>query len=133
MSSTSSLSTAVLARLLTVTGVTVYDGKVPTTPVGAYVVFYGNAGIAANEGMASTPNGLRWGFYLVVAGTLPGQVRTAVDRVREALTGFRIDTAAAASPLNEDDLRSPMLRDDTVQSDVRFSQTLYYRLSASRS
>lgn len=133
MATVSLLAGNVLARLNTLPNVSVYDSKVPSTPGGLYVVFYGNSGHSVSTSMAGTSDSLTWTFYVIVAGTLPAQVRSGVDRVRTALTGFRLDAAAWAGPLNEVDLQAPMLRDDSVENDVRFSQTLYFRLSTSRS
>jgi hypothetical protein len=133
MASTLTLADLVLARLRSTAKFATFDGEVPDTPPGAYVVFYGDTGAARRERYAGPAKALTWGFYAVCAGFSPAQVRNTVDLVRGLLTDWRPLADRDASPLNEADIAADMLRDSSVPSDIRYSQTLRYNLTTTRS
>ena len=114
-------------------GYTAYDGTVPSTPVGAYAVFYPVAGVFSQGRHGGGQYGYMWGFRVVCAGSSRAQTLGTVKRVRQRFLNYQLDPSPGSSPLREDDVVAPLLRDDSVPSDIRFSQTLFYTLSYDRS
>jgi hypothetical protein len=55
-----------------------------------------------------------------------------VDRIRDKFTGWR-PLGADGPMFVEVDTDPPLIRDDSVPNDIRFSLTLTYRLYTSRS
>jgi hypothetical protein len=134
MASIDSLSKQVMAILDAMPNLDGYDSEVPETPARAYTVFYPGAGHGFGDRLADLGSKLYWDFRLVCCGMSPGQCRRATDQTRAAFLGVRLDTGRATIPLREDRaFNAPMLRDDSVPSDVRWSQTLHYYTSARRS
>ena len=134
MPNTFDLAEATLAKLSTQTKFTTHDGTVPNKPQGAYVVFYGSTGTVRRTRLAQAANRLRGGCTLVIAGSTAAQVRNTVDLVRDDLEGWRpFGTDRSSEALHEDEISGDMLRDDTDANDIRFSQTLFFRLTTHRS
>lgn len=116
-------------RLNGTTGLTAFDGVAPATPPGGYAVYYPSAGSYGSTRQGGGQSGYRWGFRVVCAGSSRAQVFGTVKRVRARFLNHQLDPSPSSDPLQEDDLDPPLLRDDSVPSDIRFSQTLFYYLS----
>lgn len=126
------LAEVVLERLGALPGLTVLDGGVPVTPPGAYVVFYGAAPALTATRLAGTASSLRWTFQLVCAGRDAAEVRHVVELVLASLTNWR-PAGRETSWLSPQPDGAPILRDDSVPGDIRYSQTLTFRLTTTRS
>lgn len=113
-------------------GYTVYRGKVPDKPPGAYAVLYFGAGHAYASRLGGAHDNLRWTFRVVCAGYSESQVLNTVDRIRARLTGWR-PTGGNGPMLRELEDDPSLLRDDSIATDIRFSVTLTYRLYTNRS
>ena len=120
-------------RLNTTPGLTAYDGKVTTTPPGGYAIYYPTAGRHYGDRTGAVLSSARWGFRVVCAGFSRAQVLGTVKRVRERFAGYPLDPSPAADPLMEEELDAPLLPDVSVPNDTRFSQTLGFYLTTSRS
>lgn len=129
------LAQASLARLNTIDPalVSVYDGRVPEQPAGAYVAHYPDAGRAQRIRQTASHGRLTWGLYAICVGEDPTQCIWVAGLVRGRLAGWRIDPDPGASPLNEIDLGNDVLPDDSVPGDPRYSFTLRYQLNTTRS
>jgi hypothetical protein len=123
-------------RLMTQLGgqwFTVYLASVPDKPPSGYVTVYPGVGNAHADNMA-TDGRVRWTCRLVCSGFGPQQTLDVVDSVRARLTGWApYPDTPSAGRLFEVDEDAPLLPDDTVPGDTRFSLTLTYRLYTNRS
>jgi hypothetical protein len=131
MADIDSLSKIVLGVLEELPNLDVYDSQVPDTPPQAYAVFYPGAGSIYPVRLADLGSRLDWDCRVVCCGRTPGQARRAADQTRAALSGRRLDGGLVL--VEDRNLNAPMLRDDTVPSDIRFSHTLRFKTSAARS
>lgn len=118
-------------RLKTGEGYASYDGSVPASPPAAYAVYYPTTGGYSRGRHGSQQSDYLWGFRVVCAGSSRAQVFGTVKRVRARFLNYHLDPSPASSPLQEEDIDAPLLRDDSVPSDIRFSQTLLYYLTRS--
>jgi hypothetical protein len=132
MADIDSLSKEVLAILDALPNQDSYDSQVPDTPAQGYTVFYPGAGTSFGDRLSDLKSKLEWDFRVVCAGRSPGQARRVVKQTRAGLTGVRIDEGRVLI-VEDRRLNAPMLRDDAVPAEVRFSQTLRFKASATRS
>lgn len=124
---------AVLGRLATIPGLTVLDGQVSSTPAGAYAVFYDDAPRLTSRSLDGTSNRASTTFYVVCAGRDPGETRWVVSQVLGALVNWRPLPSRSSSWLTLVPNGAPLLPDESVAGDVRFSQTLTFRHTTTRS
>lgn len=126
------LSDNTLSRLQGMTFPTIFDSKVvEPAPAAGYGVFYPGAGSIERGRLASVGDHLRWTCSVVCAGRSRQQVANIVDAVRDRLIGWAPDPAG--DPIVEIPLDAPLIRDDSVTSDIRFSITLQFTLGTARS
>jgi len=111
----------------------VFDGAVPTTPAGAYVVLFPDAGAALRGRLIGEHSLLRWDVRLICVGRSPQQCMNTVAIVRGLLAGWRPDPDRSVSPLNEQDNQASLLKDESNLQDIRYSFTLHYRIHTGRS
>lgn len=123
------LAAAVLARLRGMRGVAVLDGVVSSTPPGPYVVFYDAAPRLTARSLAGVANRLGWTFQLVCAGRDPDETRYLVGLALGLLKNWRPTAERAASWLVPVPDGAPIITDESVPGDTRFSQTLTFRLT----
>jgi hypothetical protein len=127
------ISSAVLTRLATISGLTVLDGEVKTTPPGPYVVLYDQPPSLSTRRMSGQQTHMDWNGLLICAGRAPGEVRWVVGQVIAKLTNYRITSNRDTGWLVYRPEGAPMLPSDAVPGDIRFSQTLPFSLSTNRS
>ena len=126
------LTDAALARLQAMTWPPVYDGLPPATmPANGYAVLYGGAGAIERDRASDIGSMIRWTPRVVCAGKNPDQAGNIADHVRDQLIGWQPDPAGAV--LTEVALDAPLLRDDSMPQDIRFSITLQFTTTTSRS
>lgn len=123
------LADLVTTRLVGQPGYGVHRGVVLTTPLAAYVVLYFGGGAPTGARLDGQARRLRWSFRAVCAGRSDAQALETVDRVRARLAGWRpLPDQPSAGRLVEADLDAPLIRDDSVPNDVRYSVTLTFTL-----
>lgn len=127
------LAQLVTDRLNGQAGYAVHRGGLADSPTGAYLVLQFGAGSLTSRRLDGQARLLRWTFRAVCAGRSDVQVLNTVDRVRARLAGWRPLPGRASGALVELELDPPLLRDDSVPNDVRYSLTLTYRLTTPRS
>lgn len=127
------LADLVLDRLRTLPDLEVLDGEVTQTPLGAYVVFYDDAPRLTSRSHAGVANRLGWRFQTVCAGRDAAETRWVVGQVLGSLANWRPLPDRSASWIVPQPDGAPILRDDSVAGDTRFSQTLTFRLTTTRS
>lgn len=127
------LADLVLGRLRTLQRITVLDGEVKETPTGSYVVFYDDAPQLSSRNLAGVANRFAWRFQTVCVGRDAAETRWVVGQVLAALTNWRLLPDRASSWITPQSDGAPILRDDSVAGDIRFSQTLTFRLTTTRS
>lgn len=129
-------STAVHTALAAVTTLTVYDGRVSPTPpkdaagrVKPYAVLYAGPGAAHTDRYDDGQTELAWRCQVTVAAGTPAGALVAIDWVRAALTGLRLDpTNPGSGLLREDGDPGPLRRDDAVPDDPRWWTPLQFVL-----
>lgn len=109
---------------------TVHRGQVTGSPAGGYVVLYFSGGHSFATRLVATPDRLRWTFRAVCAGYSDRQALNTADLVRARFAGWR-PLGEHGPRLFQVDDEAPLLRDDSVPNDVRFSLTLTFRLFTS--
>lgn len=132
MATANDLADALLARLRTVPGVTVYDTIVPDTPAGDYVKFTDNAPRHWSNNLGGEANRLGYQFTVMVVSISPDGLRSSTRFVANALLNWRATTGRDTSWVAEVET-GPMIPDESVPGDTRLSQTLRYRITTSRS
>ena len=111
----------------------VYDGDVPSTPAAGYCVVYPQAGAVSSDRLGYRPTGLAWDALIVCAGTSRSQVFDVVGAIRGRLVGWRPYPAdKTTGRLVEVPVRAPLIK-ETVAGTIRYSLTLQFRLSTTRS
>lgn len=133
MATAINLAGVILTRLETMPGTTVLDSEVRTTPAGAYVVFYDETPAHWSNNLSGGLNRMGYEFRLVCVGKSPAQCRNTVRLAAGLLAGWRFDNSQQSSWLIEVPEGAPIIPDRSVPEDVRYSQTLHYRLTTSRS
>lgn len=136
MTTTLALAQTTLARLQTLPSnkITIYEGRVPTTPASAYIAYYPGGGNCHDDGrQAQSQSALDWSAMFVCCGSDPQQCLWVVDQMRALLYGWSPDTSESATPFIEVVLGNPVLPDDSVPLDVRYSFTLQFILTTTRS
>lgn len=135
MTSLLTLSDAVWGRAQSLLPtITPYDGEPDSVPHGqGYATIYPDSGTASSDRHGGLQNMLRWGFYVVCSGFSRSQVVDVADTVRSLFGNWAPDTHQSASPLTETDLGADLVRDTSVPSDIRWSLTLRFTLTTTRS
>lgn len=125
---TTALQLAALVEARAASGsYTVLRGQVAETPAGAYVVLYFTGGHSFATRLVARPDRLRWTFRAVCVGESDEQALNTADLLRARFAGWR-PLGPHGPQLVEVDDAAPLLRDDSVPNDVRFSNTLTFRL-----
>lgn len=122
----------IIGRLRTITDIEILDCYVPKKPPDAYVVFYDDAPEQYPSRAVAVADRARYLFRVVCVGRDANETRSVVAKVQAMLTNWRIPNTNA-SWLSPQPDGAPILRDDEVASDIRFSQTLVYAVHTSRS
>ncbi len=112
---------------------TILDGEVKTTPAGEYVVIYTDTPRLSGRLSADYAKQLlRWRAMCV--GRNAGEARHVASWVVSRLVGWRPvpedRTVGVVAPIPDG---APVLPDRSVPGDVRFSQTLVFTLTTTRS
>ncbi|GAA1436307.1 hypothetical protein GCM10009616_35770 [Microlunatus lacustris] len=133
MLDTVAVADLVLDRLRMLPRIEVLDGEVKKTPAGAYVVFYDDAPRLSSRTLAGRANRAAWRLQTVCVGRDAAETRWVVGQILSTLTNWRPLQDRAASWITPQSDGAPILRDDSVAGDIRFSQTLTFRLTTTRS
>lgn len=115
------LASLVLARLATLDGVDVMDGRVLKTPTRPYVLFAAGVGSRIQPRYSDRKARMRWTYAVMVVNNSPQGCRLLADRVRDLLDEWR----ASDDVYSVEDYIGPLIGDDRVEGDWRYSITLH--------
>jgi hypothetical protein len=133
MATAYSLAELLLARLTGTPGLAVYDAIIPTSPPSTgWVIVYPGAGTPATTRLAPVATDLVWDATLVCCGRTRQQCTRTVDLVRSQLLGVRLGTTRSSGRLTEDPA-GPLLPDESIPGEPRYSITLAYTSTHTRS
>ncbi len=123
------LAAAVTARCQSSTFLTYGQGQVEDRPVKGYTVLYYGSGAPFGDRHSGGANRLRWTVRAKCVGYTVDQLLFVAEQVRSRLLGWSPDPDLSAGWLAEVDDDPPVLPDDSVAGDVRYSLTLTYTLT----
>jgi hypothetical protein len=128
-----SLAELLLARLTGTPGLAVYDAQIATNPPNTgWVIVYPGAGTPATTRLAPVATDLVWDATVVCCGRSRSQCLNTVSIVRSRLLGVRLDNARSSGRLTEEPA-GPLLPDESIPAEPRFSLTLRYTSTHTRS
>lgn len=128
-----SLANLVEARARTGTGFLTYRGQVPTKPAQGYVSLYFGGGVNFADRLYTVSNNLTWSFRAVCVGFTDDQCLYVVGKVRDLFTNWRPVDDRSAGWFTEAPDDPPLIRDDSIADDVRFSITPRFTITTTRS
>lgn len=117
------LANLVTTRANTGTGFLTYRGLVTSRPAKGYVSLYFGGGVNYAEAIAGTATGLTWSFRAVCVGYDDDQCLYVLGKVRGLFINWRPVEARSAGWFTEAPDDPPLIKDDSVANDVRFSIT----------
>lgn len=133
MSDPRTLATLVLARSNTATTFLTYRGLITERPVKNYVSLLFGAGAVSSSCMAGTTDLLTWTFRATCVGYTEDEVLFVAAMFRALFVNWRPLSAVSAGWFTEAQDDPPVIKDETTLNDVRYSLTLRYRITTSRS
>jgi hypothetical protein len=133
MTDTRVLADLIEARAKTYPGFYTYRNQIATRPDRNYVVLMYSAGITYPRNLAGSANTLLFRFRAMCVGYSDGDCLWVADKIRGLFTNWRPLEDRAASWLTEEQDDAPVLRDESMINDVRFSLTLRFRITTTRS
>lgn len=117
------LANLVEARAKTAPGFLTFRGYVDSRPSKGYVSLYFGGGINYRDTLAQSATELRWSFRALCVGYDDDQCLYVLGKVRGLFEGWRPTDDRFASPFTEAPDDPPLLKDDRVSGDVRYSIT----------
>lgn len=118
-------SDAVLALLTGVSGLTVYDGKVPNLPALPYAVLFTDDGLEELDTLEATTGPVTCAFTLTASGLTRTSAQAASGKAHAALNGQQPTVAGRiCSPIRQTTSR-PITRDDDVDPPLLFAANQY--------
>lgn len=135
MTTTLTLAQNTAARIKTLPAdkITIFEGYVPSTPAAAYIAYYPDGGATRSDRHSDSQQVLDWTARFVCVGRDVLQCLWVVDQLRAKFYGWSPDGSGPASMFVEVPLGNNVLPDTTVPSDIRYSFTLQYTLTTTRS
>lgn len=130
---TKALADLVEARANTSTAFLTYRNQIPDRPPRNYVVLMFSAGITYPETLAASASTLLWRFRAMAVGWSDAECLWVADKVRDLFCNWRPSSDRAVSWFTEEQDDAPVLRDESMINDVRYSLTLRFRLTTPRS
>lgn len=110
-----------------------YDAEVPTTPAGGHAIVWPSPGTVTSDRIGYRPLNLTAEWRIVCAGYSRSQVMDVVAAVRNRLSGWQpYPESKSSGRVVEVPPAGPLLS-DTAAGETRFSCTLTFRLSTTRS
>lgn len=127
MQTARSLADLVEARSRTATTFETYRGLISQKPAKGYVSLLFGAGSPFGDRLAGTVNALTYSFRAVAVGYSDGQCLYVAEKFDALFLNWRpLGTGPWFSRTPDD---PPVIRDDSVAEDVRYSLTLRYTLT----
>jgi hypothetical protein len=121
-----SLADLVEARSRTATSFLTYRGVIPTRPEKGYAALMFGAGSPYGDRLVASTNSLAWSFRAMCVGYSDGQCLFVAEKFDALILNWRPDGGAWFSRTPDD---PPVIKDDSVAEDVRYSLTLRYTLT----
>lgn len=126
MQSARSLADLVEARSNTATSFLTYRGVIPARPSKGYVSLLFGAGSPFGDRLAGNVNSLAWSFRVMCVGYSDGQCLFVAEKFDALFLNWRPLSGSWFSRTPDD---PPVIKDDSVAEDVRYSLTLRYTLT----
>jgi hypothetical protein len=123
-----SLADLVEARCRTSSSFLTYRGSIPAKPEKNYAVLMFGAGSPVGDRLAGSVNALAWSFRAMCVGYTDGQCLYVVEKLDALFIGWR-PLASNGSWFSRTPDDPPVLKDDSVLGDVRYSLTARYTLT----
>lgn len=134
MTDTRVLANLVEARARTSTLFDTYRGVIQVRPGKNYVMLLFGAGAGYSDTLVGTATMLAWNFRALCVGFSDGDCLFVADRIRDLFSNWRpIPDSMASSWFTELRDEAPVLRDESMVNDVRWSLTLRFQLTTPRS
>lgn len=119
------LANLVMDRAATDSTILTYRaGQVPTRPAKGYASFYFGGGTPSADRLYNATVNLGWGFRVICVGYDDDEALRVVGRIRALYTNWRPypdDRSVGWFTEAPDD--PPLIRDDSVPNDIRYSLT----------
>lgn len=127
MQTARSLADLVEARSRTSSTFLTYRGVIPDKPTKGYVSLLFGAGSPFGDRLVSSTNSLAWSFRAMCIGYSDGQCLYVAEKFDALFLDWRPLGGGPWFSRTPDD--PPVIKDDSVASDVRYSITLRYTIS----
>jgi hypothetical protein len=121
-----SLADLVEAKSSTATSFLTFRGLISERPAKGYAALLFGAGSPTGDRMAGTVNSLAWSFRAVCVGYSDAQCLFVAEKFDGLFLNWRPVGGSWFSRTPDD---PPVIKDDSVAEDVRFSITLRYTLT----
>jgi hypothetical protein len=122
-----SLADLVEARSRTATSFLTYRGVIPTKPDKGYAALMFGGGSPFGDRLVNTTNSLTWSFRVMCVGYSDAQCLFVAEKFDALFLNWRPTDRGPWFSRTPDD--PPVIKDDSVAEDVRFSITLRYTLT----
>lgn len=123
MTTARTLANLVTARAESDSRILTFRGGVKARPPQPYVSLYFGGGINYADRLVDTAQNLTWSFRAICVGFSDDQALFVVGCVRDLFTNWRPESSRATGWFTEAPDDPPLIRDDAVTNDVRFSIT----------
>lgn len=133
MTDLKTLADLVTARAETVSTFYTYRNQIAVRPPRNYVVLLFGGGVTQSGNLVGLADTLIWRFRALCVGFSDSECLWVADQIRSLFTNWRPLSSPAASAFVEEQDDAPVLRDESMINDVRYSLTLRFRFSTPRS
>lgn len=127
------LADLVEARAKTDTGFLTYRGMIASRPSKNYVMLIFGGGSVYGDRLVGYSNMLTWEFRALCVGYTDSETLWVANRIRGLYVNWRPIPDRASGWFVEQEDDAPLLRDESMINDTRYSVTLRYRLTTPRS
>jgi hypothetical protein len=121
------LADLVEARSSTATEYLTFRGLIPAKPAKGYAALFLNGGSRFGDRLAGSINALGWSFRVMCVGYDSNQCLYVAEKFDAKFSGWR-PLAANGPWFTQTPDDPPVIRDDSVVEDIRYSLTLRYTI-----
>lgn len=122
------LADQVEARSRTATSFLTYRGLIATKPEKGYVSLLFSGGRLYSDRLDGVQSSLGWSFRAICVGYSDSQCLYVAEKFRDLFVGWR-PSGGVGPRFTEAGDDAPVIRDDSISEDVRYSLTLRYTLN----
>lgn len=127
MTTARQLADLVEARSKTATEYLTFRGLISSKPAKGYAALLFGAGSPYGDRLVATSNAFRWSFRAVCVGYSDAQCLYVAEKVDAKFVDWRPNGVGPWFTRTPDD--PPVIKDDSVAEDVRYSLTLRYTIT----